>query len=589
MAFLTFTQCAGGTFQKNSTDCKLREKFENPYSQPVPGTVWTIINFSERIRQRGGSMALNRKLYALNIGCVVFGMVVCGSAARIAAQSRLSEIANATVPTAASKAAVRSDVERFRQRVEAALTATGAEKGEWGVLVADAATGDVLYARNADAYFMPASNAKLFTTAMALATLGPDYRVRTTVAGDGPVDSNGLLSGNLVLIGRGDANLSNRKFPFEKKEERAGPPEKVLAQFADGVAARGVKEITGDVVADDSLFQHEKFPSGWLVDDILWSYGAAVSAIAINDNTFVLELRPGAREGDSARYEAGLAADFYTVENSVLTAPRGSEEKLAVARDPGSRLIHVSGTIPLDAQTRRLTIAIEEPAEFAASLLARLLAARGVKIDGQPRARHAGDPALAAAPPQLVLAEHASVPLSDEIRLTNKNSENLHAELLLLLSAHEKTGARNYEDALKFASDFLKAAGIADGDVALSDGSGLSRRDLVTPRAVVQLLRYAATQPWGELYRSTLPVAGEDGTLSDRMKNTPATARVFAKTGTIGHGNALSGYATTLRGEHLLFSILGNNNNLHAQDANKVIDAICVAMVEELGQEKQRK
>ena len=125
--------------------------------------------------------------------------------------------------------------------------------------------------------------------------------------------------------------------------------------------------------------------------------------------------------------------------------------------------------------------------------------------------------------------------------------------------------------------------------MVLSDGSGLSRKDLVTPRSVVQLLRYAATQPWGELYRSTLPVAGEDGTLLERMKNSPAAMRVFAKTGTIGHGNTLSGYATTVRGERLVFSILGNNNNLHAQDANKVIDSICVAMVEELGPAEKRK
>jgi len=350
-----------------------------------------------------------------------------------------------------------------------------------------------------------------------------------------------------------------------------------------------VKEVTGDVIADDSMFQHEKFPSGWLVDDILWSYGAAVSAIAVNDNTFSLEVRPAANEGEPARYEAGLAADFYSVDNLIRTGARGSEEKLAVARDPGSRVIHLSGTMPLDAQTRRLTMAIEEPAEYAASLLARLLEARGVKIDGTTRGRHAGGPPVDAAEPPMVLAEHTSVPLSDEIRLTNKNSENLHAELLLLLSAHEKAGASDYEDALKFSSDFFRTAGIADGDVVLSDGSGLSRKDLVTPRAVVQLLRYAAAQPWGELYRSTLPVAGEDGTLSDRMKNTSAAGRIFAKTGTIGHGNALSGYATTLQGERLLFSILGNNNNLHAQDANKVIDAICVAMVEEIGPPPQTK
>ena len=534
-------------------------------------------------------MAVHRRLHALFVGCVVFGMVVSAGAAYTAAQTQPSKSVNSRVGARNVKPAVRADVERFRQRAEAALSATGPDKGAWGVLVTDASTGEVLYTRNADGYFMPASNAKLFTTALALATLGPDYRVRTTVASVGIIDANGVLNGDLVLTGRGDASLSNRKFPYDKKEEREGPPEKVMAEFADAVAARGVTEVTGDVIADDSMFQHEKFPSGWLVDDILWSYGAAVSAIAVNDNTFPLEVRPAADEGEPARYEAGLAADFYYIDNLIRTGPRGSEEKLAVARDPGSRVIHLSGTMPVDAPTRRLTIAIEEPAEFAASLLARLLEAHGVKIDGSARARHTGGPPVDPAAPQTVLAEHTSVPLSDEIRLTNKNSENLHAELLLLLAAHEKAGANDYEDALKFASDFFKSAGIAEGDVVLTDGSGLSRRDLITPRAVVQLLRYAATQPWGELYRSTLPVAGEDGTLSDRMKNTAAAGRVFAKTGTIGHGNALSGYATTLRGEQLLFSILGNNNNLHAQDANKVIDAICVAMVEELGKEEERK
>ena len=535
-------------------------------------------------------MDRKRELRARLVGCVVFATVVFAGTANAGAQSRPSKSVNSRVVARNVKPAVRADVERFLQRAEAALSAAGPDKGAWGVLVADAATGDVLYARNPDTYFMPASNAKLFTTALALATLGPDYRVHTTVASSGAPDANGVLNGDLVLIGRGDANLSNRKFPYGKKEEREGPPEKVLVEFAGAVAARGVKEITGDVIADDSMFQHEKFPSGWLVDDILWSYGAAVSAIAVNDNTFTLTLRPGAREGEPAWCEAGLAGDFYAVENLIRTGARGSEEKLAVARDPGSRVIRVSGSMPLDAQPRKLSIAVEEPGEYAASLLARLLKARGVKVNGRARARHAGDPELAGTPaPQTVLAEHTSVPLADDIRLTNKNSENLHAELLLLLAAHEKAGARNYEEALKFAADFFKAAGIADGDVVLSDGSGLSRKDLVTPRAIVHLLRYASTQPWSELYRSSLPVAGEDGTLLERMKNTPAAGRVFAKTGTIGHVNSLSGYATTVRGTQILFSILGNNNNLHAQDANRVLDAIVLAMVEELGPAEQTK
>jgi len=533
-------------------------------------------------------MVWKRSLHALLVGCVVFAMVVSLGVVAAGSQSRPSKRADSRAGARNTKLAA-AGIGRFRERAEAALSAAGPDKGTWGVLVMDAGTGEILYARNPDGYFMPASDAKLFTTALALATLGPDYRVRTTVSAAGALDANGVLAGDLILTGRGDANLSNRKFPFDKREEREGPPEKALAEFADAVAARGVKEITGNVIADDSLFQHEKFPSGWLVDDMLWSYGAAVSAIAVNDNAFILELRPGSSEGEPAASESRPASDFYTVDNTVVTGARGTEQKLAVARDPGAHVIHVSGVMPLDAPPRRLTLAVEEPAEYAAALLVRLLTARGVKIDGFPRARHAGDPALATAagaPPQTLLAEHTSVSLADDVRLTNKNSENLHAELLLLLAAHEKEGANDYEDALKFASDFYRTAGIADGDVVLSDGSGLSRKDLVTPRAVVQLLRYASTQPWGELYRSSLPVAGEDGTLSERMKNTTAAGRIFAKTGTIGHGNSLSGYATTVRGGHLLFSILGNNNNLHAQDANRVIDAIAVAMVEELGREK---
>ncbi len=536
-------------------------------------------------------MGSSRKLDARLFRCGVFCMVVFACGGNTAAQSRPSKSPNSLRPAAQRKPPERADVARFSQRVDTALSASGPDKGFWGVLITDAATGEILYARNAGNYFTPASDAKLFTTALALATLGPEYRVRTTISTTGTLDANGVLNGDLVLTGRGDANLSNRRFPYEKKIERDGSPEKALAALADAVAAGGVKEIEGGVVADDSLFQLERFPSGWTVDDMLWSYGAAVSAIAVNDNTFTVDLRAGEREGDAATFTVEPAGDFYTIENSVRTSARGSEEKPAVVREPGSRLIRLSGSLPVGAQPRHLTIAIEEPAEYAAALLTRLLEARGVQIHGAARARHSGDPALLGAngSTETILAGRTSEPLAEEIRHVNKNSLNLHAELLLLLAAHEKSGTTTREDAVKFAADFYKAAGIADGDVVLTDGSGLSRRDLVTPRAIVQLLNYAATQSWGEIYRSSLPVAGEDGTLSDRMKNTAAAGRIFAKTGTVEHVVALSGYATTTRGAHLIFSIFGNNNSLHAQTADAVLDAIAVAMIEELGSAPTKK
>jgi serine-type D-Ala-D-Ala carboxypeptidase/endopeptidase (penicillin-binding protein 4) len=391
-------------------------------------------------------MASNWKLRTRLIGCMVLSWVVSTAPVEIRAQSR--EIRKAPAPDpVGGKIAEAPDVAKFRARVGQAFSTQGADKGYWGILVSDAETGSVLFSQNADSFFMPASNAKLFSTALALATLGPDFRVKTTVAATNPVDANGVLTGDLVLTGGGDANLSNRKFPFLKKEERDGPQEKALAEFADLVAARGVKEITGDVVADDSLFQPERFPSGWAVDDMQWSYGAAVSAIAVNDNSFTVELLPGAREGEPANYRAGYAADFYTIENSVRTSGAGSEEKLAATRDPGSRLIRLSGTIPAGAHPRVLTFAVEQPAEFAATLLKHLLALRGVQTDGSARARHAGSPPLADAPARNILAERVSQTLGDDVRLTNKNSENLHAELMLLLAAHERAGADSYDDA----------------------------------------------------------------------------------------------------------------------------------------------
>ncbi len=536
-------------------------------------------------------MGWPQKLRVLLFRSGVVCMVVFACGANMAAQTRPSKSPTSLHPATERRPAERADVARFRQRVETALSASGPDQGFWGVLITDATTGEILYERNAGNYFTPASDAKLFTTALALATLGPEYRVRTTISASGTLDANGVLNGDLVLTGRGDANLSNRKFPYEKKIEHDGSPEKALAALADAVVAGGVKEIAGGVIADDSLFQLERFPSGWTIDDMLWSYGAAVSAITVNDNTFTVNLRPGEHEGDAATFTVEPAIDFYTIENSVRTSARGSEEKPAVVREPGSRLIRLSGTLPVGAQPRHLTIAIEEPAEYAGAQLARLLEARGIQIHAPARARHSGDPGLSRAngSTETILAERTSEPLAEEIRHVNKNSLNLHAELLLLLAAHEKSGATDREDALKFAADFYKAAGIADGDVILTDGSGLSRRDLVTPRAIVQLLNYAATQPWGETFRSSLPIAGEDGTLAERMKNTAAEDRIFAKTGTVEHVVALSGYATTTRGAHLIFSILGNNNSLHAQTADAVLDAVAVAMVEELGPPPMRK
>jgi D-alanyl-D-alanine carboxypeptidase/D-alanyl-D-alanine-endopeptidase (penicillin-binding protein 4) len=320
------------------------------------------------------------------------------------------------------------------------------------------------------------------------------------------------------------------------------------------------------------------------VDDTVWSYGAAVSAIVVNDNALTLEVRPGEASGAPLRFSVQPLGSLYDVRNEAVTTAAGTEAQLRLARDPESRTFILSGTLPADAPRRLLSVAVQEPAENAAALLAHLLEARGVHILGRSRAHHAGD-AEALVPPagRTVLAEHISPTLLEDVRLTNKISDNLHAELLLRIAAKEKGGADNLDDALKFADQFRQGIGLASEDVLLKDGSGLSRDDLATPQSFVHLLAYVAGQPWGAGFLGTLPVAGEDGTLEGRMKGTAAAGRIQGKTGQVDHVEALSGFATTLRGERLIFSIMGDNHSASGHDAAAIVDGICVAMVEELG------
>src|SRR3979409_2491432 len=193
-------------------------------------------------------------------------------------------------------------------------------KGEGGLLIVDAGSAETLYEQNADKYFVPASNMKLFTTALALAKLGPDYRFHTTLETRGTVSPAGVLTGDLILVGRGDPNLSNRKFPYNLKEEFDGAPERVLAELADALVAKGVKEVAGDIVGDDSYFPREPYPNGWEIDDMVWEYGSAVSAIVVDDNTVTLTLSAGDSAGAPVQAVVAPATLDFMVQNDVVTS-----------------------------------------------------------------------------------------------------------------------------------------------------------------------------------------------------------------------------------------------------------------------------
>jgi D-alanyl-D-alanine carboxypeptidase/D-alanyl-D-alanine-endopeptidase (penicillin-binding protein 4) len=509
--------------------------------------------------------------------------------------------------------ATRPDVRRFGARVDAALADSRASKAFWGILIADRDTGEILYELNADKFFTPASNAKIFTSALVLSTLPRDFRFHTTLETAGQLGADGRLVGDLILVGHGDPDFSNRKFPYAGKIEREGAADAPLVEMVNQAVARGLREVDGGIVADDSYFPYDPYPAGWSVGDLFFTFGAPISALAFNDNSFSIEVSPGVREGEAAGAIVEPVAASGGLAHEIGTGPSTGKPDFSVVRQPGPNFILLRGSIPAGHAPIKLDFAMTDPGETAADTLKQVLEAHGIKVIGGVRVKHAEPPRpfdSASVPaggiglfPEpvtannnaaqivsvLVLADHVSPPLLESVGVTNKVSQNLHAELFLRTAAREKTGIGSTDAGIWMEQNFLKAVGIEDGEVVLSDGSGLSRDDLVTPRAVIQLLRYTSQQPWGADYIATFPIAGVDGTLENRMKDTAASSRVLAKTGSLEHVRAMSGYATTVHGEHLVFTIFGNNNSQHGHDATAAVDAIAVAMVETLGAPSPKK
>src|SRR6267378_1286466 len=261
-------------------------------------------------------------------------------------------------------------------------------RGFWGIEIVSLRTGKVLYSQNSDKLFTPASNTKLFTTSAALALIGPDYKFRTSVETTGSLDKHGRLSGDLLLVGRGDPNLSGRELPYDLRTQRNDHPIKVLEDLADTLVQKGVKYVDGDLVADDSYFAFERYGEGWSQDDLVWGDGAPVSALAINDNVVFVNILPADRPGDRAFVSVVPFADYYRVDNRIITTPAGTGRKIFINREPGSTTLSLWGNMPLDDPGANEGLAIEDPASFASELFRSLLEKRGITVYGRQRTHH---------------------------------------------------------------------------------------------------------------------------------------------------------------------------------------------------------
>lgn len=472
-----------------------------------------------------------------------------------------------------------------RQIERAIAESPVAESAAWGIQATELKSGKTLFELNAGHFFVPASNTKLFSTSLALTRLGPDFTFETRVTAAAAPDANGVIDGDVRLVGGGDPNLSARAIPY-RTGAVTGDPLAALADLAAQIAAKGVTRINGDIVGDDSWYVWEPFGAGWGIDDPLYDYGAPVSALTLNDNAFTLHIKPGAADGNPAALELNPPVEYYAVDNRIRTTAAG-ERRVHYSRAPGSLTLELWGTIPLEGKGEDLNLGIDDPARYAAIAFRQLLRARGIAVAGNAVSRHffpyeASDLKQGApADPDtgVVLAKRTSSPLLEDLRITAKVSQNLHAELDLRVVGKAKRNMGSVEAGLEELKAFLTEAGIPAHGYNIADGSGLARLNLVSPATVVALLRYMYASPQRENFLSMLPVGGQDGTLNSRFMDAALAGRIHAKTGSLSHVSALSGYAQRRKGDWIAFSILVNNYNGPTGEVRAVMDKICELMV----------
>jgi D-alanyl-D-alanine carboxypeptidase/D-alanyl-D-alanine-endopeptidase (penicillin-binding protein 4) len=518
------------------------------------------------------------------------------------------------------------------EEIAALLADPSVSGAHWGIAVT-AMDGTPLFGLDEGKLFRPASNAKLYTTAAAMAMLGPDARFTTQVIAEGEL-RHGTVHGDLVLKGGGDANFAGGyALPYVAPALRPKGPAAVtpnqLADFDDlaaQVAAKGVREIDGNIVGDDTRFEHAPYPVGWSTDDVLWGDGAPVSALTVHDNQLDLKIEP-APKGSSEKPTITLspAVPFYTVNEtpidnnfrpafwSVGTQDLGRNEVLE-EREPNKRDFHIFGYVDAKYGPYTDDLAIDRPAEFAAAALKQALEQHGVVVKGGVSARHydseflgsdyraaqttpdavsaehnpfsadraveCGAQRVAGGPEEHLLAEKQSVPLAEDLTLTLKVSQNLHAEIMLRNIGVNRDCADGLylHTALAWERAFLVHAGLDPADFVLYDGSGLSTHDLVAPRATAQLLAFAAKQPWFAQWKAALPVGGEDGTLASRFSDPPLKDHLFAKTGTLGETRALSGYLDAASGRQIIFSIYVDDHEPGGSADRVTMDRIVAAI-----------
>lgn len=458
-------------------------------------------------------------------------------------------------------------IQKLHDDLDAMIRLPALGRASWGVAVLSLDRKETLYTASPDTLLMPASALKVVTLATAAKRLGWSYAYETRLLGIGAVDS-GFLDGDLLVVGSGDPSI----------DDWDGAASTLFASWADRLKAAGVRTIGGRLVGDDNQFDDEGLGPGWAWDDLGASYATGAGALQFNQNTARARIAPGAAAGLPAAIEISPPSGGLTVRNRVMTATAGTTPAVELRRSPGSGVVELRGVVSEGSAPFFQNLSVDNPTLFFVTALRDALVANGIEVRGP-----AVDIDLIPDPPRredgVPLVTHRSMPLSSLSVTMMTLSQNLYAETLLKTMGDGEV--RDLPAGRKAALAVLEGWHVDPQDVLLADGSGLSRYNLITAKALATVLgEVAADTALGPLFEASLPIAGRAGTLAARMGGTRAEGNARAKTGSFSNARALAGYLRTADGERVAFAMMANNFGTPPGMVERAMDAMVVRLAE---------
>ncbi|MFV1976230.1 MAG: D-alanyl-D-alanine carboxypeptidase/D-alanyl-D-alanine-endopeptidase [Candidatus Scalindua sp.] len=458
--------------------------------------------------------------------------------------------------------------EKLKVEIDAILQKYKPKGTHVGISIFSVSRNKSLYKSNSHKQFVVASNMKLFTTATALVYLGADFEYKTEIFYRGDISADGRLDGDIIIKGSGDPNISGRFFE--------GNVTAVPAYWADKIREHGIQVISGDIIADDSIFDREFVHSNWPKDQLSEWYCAPVSGLSFNDNCIDIIMKPNSNPGGLASVEIEPGTSYVKIVNRCKTTTLKSKHAYSLYRKPFTNQINIKGNFWSKASPSKEWITITNPPLYMATVFKEILEGKNVRVMGEARVIDETD---FNARDRLNILVLTTSSLRQSITVANKRSQGFYAEQILKTLGATINNEGSFSGGLDVIKNFLTKLGIPEDRYQLDDGSGLSKKNKFTPDTITTLLNYMYNHKNAAIFLKSLPVSGTDGTLKKRLKDEPYKSRVRAKTGYVYGTRTLSGYVKTLDEEIIAFSILVNKIKGGTWQAKRLQDVICRYLV----------